>query len=205
MSSEEFDFHAPDANTRAAAYFNCHSRYSYSRLIGHGAYGMVASALDSYTNTLVAIKRISQLGSTLVARRTLRELKLLRHFRGHQNVIGILDLFKRERTEGSMSVSSSSGSIIASFHSLQSANMNSSSLDEVFITQELQDCDLAFLIQSKQPFHEVHIKQFVYQMLCGLKALHSADVIHRDLKPGNLLWNYTKNALKVLALHINTA
>lgn len=34
----------------------------------------------------VAIKRINQINSLLVAKRTLRELKLLRHFQGHPNV-----------------------------------------------------------------------------------------------------------------------
>lgn len=34
----------------------------------------------------MAIKRIDQIKGELVARRTLRELKLLRHFRNHPNV-----------------------------------------------------------------------------------------------------------------------
>lgn len=34
----------------------------------------------------VAVKRINQINSLLVARRTLRELRLLRHFHGHPNV-----------------------------------------------------------------------------------------------------------------------
>ncbi len=45
-----------------------------------------SSAKDSFTNCEVAIKRIDQISSILVARRTLRELKLLRHFKNHPNV-----------------------------------------------------------------------------------------------------------------------
>lgn len=62
------------------------ARYRYVRLLGHGAYGLVAAAIDRQNGQAVALKRINQLNSLLVARRTLRELKLLRHFRGHPNV-----------------------------------------------------------------------------------------------------------------------
>ena len=36
---------------------------------------------------------------------------------------------------------------------------------------------------------DAHFQSFIYQILCGLKYIHSANVLHRDLKPGNLLVN----------------
>ena len=33
------------------------------------------------------------------------------------------------------------------------------------------------------------MQYFMYQLLCALKYLHSANVWHRDIKPGNLLVN----------------
>ncbi|PJF16976.1 Mitogen-activated protein kinase [Paramicrosporidium saccamoebae] len=140
-------------------YFRHLTRYRYARLLGQGA-----AAMDQQTGHAVAIKRINQISSLLVARRTLRELKLLRHFQGHPNIIAIRDLFLQ--------------------------NPLSSNFDELYIAQELMDADMCHIIQSKYPLSEEHCKRFLYQLLRGLKALHSANVIHRDLKPGNILWKH---------------
>ena len=42
-----------------------------------------------------------------------------------------------------------------------------------------------------------HVKLFVYQLLRGLKYIHSANVLHRDLKPMNLLINVEDLILKI--------
>jgi mitogen-activated protein kinase 7 len=57
------------------------------------------------------------------------------------------------------------------------------------ISAELMECDLAAIIRSGQPLTDAHFQSFIYQILCGLKYIHSANVLHRDLKPGNLLVN----------------
>lgn len=51
------------------------------------------------------------------------------------------------------------------------------------------ECDLAAIIRSGQPLTDAHFQSFIYQILCGLKYIHSANVLHRDLKHGNLLVN----------------
>ena len=73
--------------------FEVDRRYVDLKPIGSGSYGMVASAFDTVTGQKVAIKKISDMFADLVdAKRILREIKLLRHFDGHENIIAIRDI-----------------------------------------------------------------------------------------------------------------
>ena len=51
------------------------------------------------------------------------------------------------------------------------------------------ETDLASIIKSSQELSGEHIQFFLYQVLRGMKYVHSAGILHRDLKPRNLLVN----------------
>ncbi|KAH3679128.1 hypothetical protein WICPIJ_008736 [Wickerhamomyces pijperi] len=140
--------------------FNISTSFEVQQLLGEGAYGVVCLALHKPSGTKVAIKKIQPFERSLFCIRTLREIKLLRHFK-HENIISIFDIQKP-----------------ASFDQF----------NEVYIIQELMQTDLHRAIVS-QKLTDDHVQYFIYQILRGLKALHSANVIHRDLKPSNLLLN----------------
>lgn len=78
--------------TAAGTTFIVDDRYEFIKKIGHGAYGVVVSAIDRKTNMRVAIKKVPKAFDDLVdAKRILREIKLLKFF-DHENITRITDV-----------------------------------------------------------------------------------------------------------------
>uniref|UniRef100_A0A183FB58 Protein kinase domain-containing protein n=1 Tax=Heligmosomoides polygyrus TaxID=6339 RepID=A0A183FB58_HELPZ len=95
-----------------------------------------------------------------LAKRSLREVRILRELR-HENIIAVLDMFTAEGTHGR----------------------------DIYMVMDLMETDLHQIIHSRQALVEQHFQYFLYQLLRGLKYLHSVGIVHRDLKPSNLLVN----------------
>lgn len=67
--------------------FVVEEQYAVTKELGQGAYGIVCSATNSKTGEGVAVKKITNVFSKkILAKRALREIKLLQHFRGHRNI-----------------------------------------------------------------------------------------------------------------------
>lgn len=53
------------------------------------------------------------------------------------------------------------------------------------------EADLHQIIRSGQDLSLDHIAYFTYQIIGAMKFVHACKVLHRDLKPGNILVNAT--------------
>jgi len=137
-------------------------RYEMRHQIGNGSYGSVCEAFDRVRNEVVAIKRIPNVFYDLVdCKRILREIALLSRMQ-NENVVKLLDIW------------------IPPSHD---------SFDELYIVLEIADSDLKKLFRQPVFLSELHVKTLMYNLVLGMKYVHSAGIYHRDLKPANCLVN----------------
>jgi len=158
--------HGTKLYTMCGMRFEVTEEYQVRKAVGQGAYGLVCAGrrrLSNGTYQPVAIKKIPKaFEDTTDCKRLLREIKIQLHF-SHLNVLGVLDILPPvEGKDG---------------------------WKDVYLVCDLMDTDLHYIIHSKQPLEDQHFRYFLYQIMRGVHALHAAHVLHRDLKPGNLLVN----------------
>ena len=137
-------------------------RYLKIAFLGEGQFATVYKAEDLETNTIVAIKKI-KLGKRAETRDGINRTALreikLLKELENENIIGLLDVFFGHNSNVSL----------------------------VF---DFMDTDLEKIIQDSNIILTAgHIKKYMLMTLQGMEYLHSRWVLHRDIKPNNLLLN----------------
>jgi len=97
------------------------------------------------------------------SKRLLREIRLLRSLH-HPNVLHLLDI-------------------------MPPPNRGVDGWKDVYLVTKLFDTNLHRVIYSGQPLTDAHVQYILWQLFRALRYLHRAGVVHRDMKPTNLLLN----------------
>jgi serine/threonine protein kinase len=141
--------------------------YKLLDFIGEGSYGTVLEAKHRHTKKKVAIKYVEiDPKNNQSLKYILREISVLTHVSRVKNNIYSSKLFD-----------------------LRTHKNDSDAIVGVFMVLDYMPGDLKKLIRYTNPdnLKQNHILVVLYNMLCGLNFLHSANLIHRDVKPGNIL------------------
>mmetsp|Transcript_2496 Transcript_2496/g.3518 ORF Transcript_2496/g.3518 Transcript_2496/m.3518 type:complete len:535 (+) Transcript_2496:40-1644(+) len=151
--------------------------YERTELIGQGAYGIVYKGIQCKTRRTVAIKRIPFGDSSPeggVPCNVIREISLLREL-DHPNVVRLLDVIQARP-----------GGLYLIFeyvrHDLKT-----------FMDAQQTSTDISLRVGlSKET-----VRSFMRQILAGVGFCHTYRVLHRDLKPHNLLISRDGRQLKL--------
>ncbi|XP_020524007.1 cell division control protein 2 homolog A isoform X2 [Amborella trichopoda] len=142
-------------------------QYEKVEKIGEGTYGVVYKARDRVTNETIALKKIRLEQEDEGVPSTAIREISLLKEMQHGNIVRLQDVVHSEK--------------------------------RLYLVFEYLDLDLKKHMDSSPDFSKDLrvIKMFLYQILRGIAYCHSHRVLHRDLKPQNLLIDRSTNALKL--------
>ncbi|KDN34786.1 Cyclin-dependent kinase 1, partial [Rhizoctonia solani AG-8 WAC10335] len=141
--------------------------YAKMEKVGEGTYGVVYKARDINTGRIVALKKIRlEAEDEGVPSTAIREISLLKELKD-DNVVALFDIVHAD--------------------------------SKLYLVFEFLDMDLKKYMETinskngNRGLDKQIIKKFTYQLLAGLRYCHGRRVLHRDLKPQNLLIDNNEN------------
>jgi len=134
-------------------------RYEISTKLGKGAYGIVWKAMDKRTKEEVALKKIFDAFQNATDAQ-----------RTFREIMFLQELHDHEN-------------IIRLINVIRADNDR-----DIYLIFEHMETDLHAVIRANI-LEDVHKQYIIYQLLKALKYMHSGEVLHRDMKPSNLLLN----------------
>ncbi|KAJ3689299.1 hypothetical protein LUZ61_018463 [Rhynchospora tenuis] len=159
-------------------------KYEKLEKVGEGTYGKVYKAQDKVTGQLVALKKTRlEMDEEGIPPTALREISILQLLSKSIYVVRLLCV----------------------------EHVQKNGKPVLYLVFEFLDTDLKKFIDSHKrgpsprPIPPNVIKSFLYQLCKGVAHCHSHGVLHRDLKPQNLLVDKEKGILKIADLGLGRA
>ena len=157
--------------------------YEKLEKIGEGTYGKVFRARDRRTGRIVALKKTRlEMEEEGVPSTALREVSLLQMLSENDHVVKLLSVEHVEENKKPI----------------------------LYLVFEYLDTDLKKYMDMtgkgpSNPLPKSIVKSFMYQLVKGVAHCHKHGVLHRDLKPQNLLIDKNTNTLKIADLGLGRA
>ncbi|VDO14288.1 unnamed protein product [Rodentolepis nana] len=134
--------------------------YTLESKLGEGSYGVVFSAKQPYSTDTFVVKRFKEISESIMLS-TIRELCFLNRLR-HDNIVRLIEICCE--IDGDFKI-------------------------HFGLVLEACVCNLEVFTEGDVITHFSHKKSIIQQIFRGLSFMHGLSVLHRDLKPGNILIN----------------
>ncbi|KFK36767.1 hypothetical protein AALP_AA4G167800 [Arabis alpina] len=168
-------------------------KYEKLEKVGEGTYGKVYKAMEKTTGKLVALKKTRlEMDEEGIPPTALREISLLQMLSQSIYIVQLLCVEHVLQSKDSISPSPT-----------QKSNL--------YLVFEYLDTDLKKFIDTyrkgtnPRPLESSLVQKFMFQLCKGVAHCHSHGVLHRDLKPQNLLLDKDKGILKIADLGLSRA
>ncbi|ELR60217.1 Serine/threonine-protein kinase 11 [Bos mutus] len=161
-------------------------KYLMGDLLGEGSYGKVKEVLDSETLCRRAVKILKKKKLRRIPNgeaNVKKEIQLLRRLR-HRNVIQLVDVLYNEEKQ----------------------KIYPAGARPTYMVMEYCVCGMQEMLDSvpEKRFPVCQAHGYFCQLVDGLEYLHSQGIVHKDIKPGNLLLT-TGGTLKISDLGVAEA
>jgi ATP-dependent Lon protease len=145
------------------------SRYELLEEIAKGGMAVVYKGLDTQTGTIVAIKKVATAGTQVDEAALRREIDIYERLKQIPNphILAVRDIFREGGTYALVTEYADGGSL----WDLLGGGIP----------------DQERVVQHKAPLDESTVREIALAVLDALIALHENDIVHRDIKPQNVL------------------
>ena len=143
-------------------------KFEKEEFIGSGSYGDIFKGKNHHTGKEIAIKKIKFVSNSLGIPAEIIKEIIILRGLENDNIIELEDVVKAK--------------------------------ENIYLIFPLMNCDLKHYIEkiNSNPLGNKLIKDILTKTLLGLEYIHENNIIHRDMKPQNILINYNnKEELEV--------